>query len=100
VTSYAEHAQHMWEQRHGPYEDWPVYAACVDNPAPFYSSRHYERNGPARSAREAAAKRICGQCPVRAACLADALDRREPHGVWGGLNEDERAELLAQDAGR
>ena len=30
------------------------------------------------------AKTICADCPVRAACLAGALERREPWGVWGG----------------
>jgi len=30
------------------------------------------------------AKALCGDCPVRTACLAGALDRREPWGVWGG----------------
>ena len=30
------------------------------------------------------AKALCGQCPVRAACLAGALERAEPCGVWGG----------------
>ncbi|MCU1687299.1 MAG: WhiB family transcriptional regulator [Amycolatopsis sp.] len=30
------------------------------------------------------AKGFCGDCPVRAACLAGALARREPWGVWGG----------------
>ncbi|PXY32553.1 WhiB family transcriptional regulator [Prauserella muralis] len=30
------------------------------------------------------AKRLCGDCPVRAGCLAGALARREPWGVWGG----------------
>ena len=30
------------------------------------------------------AKGFCADCPVRAACLAGALARREPWGVWGG----------------
>ena len=30
------------------------------------------------------AKALCGDCPVRSACLAGALDRGEPWGVWGG----------------
>jgi WhiB family redox-sensing transcriptional regulator len=30
------------------------------------------------------AKALCGTCPLRAACLAGALERREPWGVWGG----------------
>ncbi len=31
-----------------------------------------------------AAKSLCGPCPLRVACLAGALERREPWGVWGG----------------
>jgi WhiB family redox-sensing transcriptional regulator len=31
-----------------------------------------------------AAKSLCRQCPARQACLAGALGRREPWGVWGG----------------
>jgi WhiB family redox-sensing transcriptional regulator len=30
------------------------------------------------------AKQLCADCPVRAECLAGALTRREPWGVWGG----------------
>ena len=30
------------------------------------------------------AKSYCLDCPVRQACLAGALARREPWGVWGG----------------
>ena len=30
------------------------------------------------------AKALCGPCPLKASCLAGALERREPWGVWGG----------------
>jgi WhiB family redox-sensing transcriptional regulator len=30
------------------------------------------------------AKSLCGDCPAATACLAGALERREPWGVWGG----------------
>jgi WhiB family transcriptional regulator, redox-sensing transcriptional regulator len=30
------------------------------------------------------AKSLCIDCPLRATCLAEALERREPWGVWGG----------------
>ena len=31
-----------------------------------------------------AAKRACRRCPVQEACLAQAIARAEPWGVWGG----------------
>ena len=30
------------------------------------------------------AKQLCSPCPIAAACLAGALERGEPWGVWGG----------------
>jgi len=35
-------------------------------------------------ARLEAAKALCRECPVRSGCLAGALTRGEPWGVWGG----------------
>jgi WhiB family redox-sensing transcriptional regulator len=32
----------------------------------------------------ARAKAMCGLCPLQAECLAGALEREEPWGVWGG----------------
>lgn len=40
------------------------------------------------------AKQVCGPCPLRAACLAEALDNRIEFGVWGGMTERERRALL------
>lgn len=40
------------------------------------------------------AKQICTPCPLRAACLAEALDNRIEFGVWGGMTERERRALL------
>ena len=30
------------------------------------------------------AKSLCGDCPLRVECLAGAVERQEPWGVWGG----------------
>ena len=30
------------------------------------------------------AKSLCQECPLQTACLAGALEREEPWGVWGG----------------
>ena len=32
----------------------------------------------------ARAKAMCGLCPLKESCLAGALEREEPWGVWGG----------------
>ncbi|MEJ7705732.1 MAG: WhiB family transcriptional regulator [Geodermatophilaceae bacterium] len=38
------------------------------------------------------ATRICGSCPVRLDCLAEALDNRMEFGIWGGMTERQRRE--------
>jgi WhiB family redox-sensing transcriptional regulator len=40
------------------------------------------------------AKTFCALCPVQSHCLRHALTHREDYGVWGGLDEHERAALL------
>lgn len=40
---------------------------------------------------------VCKECPVIAACLADALDNRVQFGVWGGMTERERRALLRRN---
>jgi WhiB family redox-sensing transcriptional regulator len=53
----------------------PTALACSAHPDLFFAEL------PGDVAR---AKALCRDCPVRAACLTDALDRGEPCGVWGG----------------
>ena len=43
------------------------------------------------------AKRVCAQCPVKNPCLREAIDRREQHGIWGGLTTRERARLIRRE---
>lgn len=45
------------------------------------------------------AKTICACCPLRTACLAGALERSEPWGVWGG-EIVENGVILAYKRGR
>ena len=45
------------------------------------------------------AKALCAGCPVRRACLSDALERAEPWGVWGGEIFD-RGMMLARKRSR
>lgn len=65
--------------------DWTTRAAChgTDPDALFVQGAAQNR-----------AKAVCFGCPVRAECLADALDNRVEFGVWGGLTERERRALL------
>lgn len=74
---------------------WQLRAACRGpRSTVFFPPTSGERRDE-REARETKAKRICAECAVRSECREYALAIREPHGVWGGLNEHERAALLA-----
>lgn len=35
-------------------------------------------------------------CGVKDDCLSYSLQIREQHGIWGGLNENERKAMLAE----
>jgi WhiB family redox-sensing transcriptional regulator len=74
-------------------EAWQARAACRGpQAAVFFPPTHAERKED-KAEREARAKEICASCTVRGACLEYAIRIREPHGIWGGLNEVERKQL-------
>ncbi|MQA79469.1 MAG: WhiB family transcriptional regulator [Streptosporangiales bacterium] len=68
-------------------ESWAGSAACKGGDPDKLFVRGAEQNH---------AKRICRHCPVRAECLAYALDYEMEYGVWGGMTERERRSLLRQ----
>ncbi len=74
----------------GNIPEWHERALCAQtDPEAFFP----EKGGSTREA-----KRICTRCEVRVDCLADALDRDERFGVWGGLTERERRKLKRRAA--
>ena len=80
------------------HEGWQEHAACRgEDPTFFFAPNYFERRDE-KDAREAIAKAVCQRCPVRDDCLRYALDIREPHGIWGGLNEWERRQILRHRA--
>ncbi|MDA8312343.1 MAG: WhiB family transcriptional regulator [Actinomycetota bacterium] len=80
-------------------EAWQAKAACRGpQSTAFFPPEHAERKDE-RLEREARAKEICAGCIVREECLDYAIRIRELHGIWGGLNEMERKQLLEPRAG-
>lgn len=77
---------------------WQVKAACRGPRADlFFPPNHFEKKVE-KEARERQAKSICATCSVSTQCLDYAIRIREPHGVWGGLNEAERRSMLSEEA--
>lgn len=73
---------------------WQLEAACRGVDATLFFAPNYFERREEKDGREAKAKVICARCPVRDPCLEYALRTRDPHGIWGGLNELERRRLL------
>ena len=73
--------------------DWQSRAACRDTVTTVFFHPEFER-GSTRAARAAAAKAICGPCPVLRQCREYALSARENYGTWGGLDELERKAMI------
>lgn len=75
-------------------ETWQLRAACRGPAARFFFPPTRTERKDEKAEREERAKSICAECSVRSDCLEYALRIREPHGIWGGLTEIERRELL------
>jgi WhiB family redox-sensing transcriptional regulator len=77
---------------------WQFRGACRGADTTLFFAPNYFEKRHQKEGREAKAKAICARCEVRVQCREYALRIREPHGVWGGLNEFERRVLLRERA--
>ncbi len=73
---------------------WQMQGACRGPQAALFFPPPKPERRAAKQRREQIAKAICSECEVRTDCLDYALDIRELHGIWGGMNELERRTLL------
>lgn len=67
---------------------WREHALCRGcDPALFFPER-----GNSQGVEQA--KAVCGDCPVKAECLTDALANKETAGIRGGLSSLERRSFV------
>jgi WhiB family transcriptional regulator, redox-sensing transcriptional regulator len=70
--------------------DWQLLGRCRDRSGTQFFHPDDDLGRISRRLREAAAKRVCGSCPVRRECATHALTVGEEYGVWGGFSENDR----------
>src|SRR5690606_2668884 len=85
MTTTADHAPDIiWDTLQPSTDgdvDWTQAICAQTDPEAFF---------PDKGGSTADAKRVCGTCPIRRACLEYALTHDERFGIWGGLSERER----------
>ncbi|MFQ5948450.1 MAG: WhiB family transcriptional regulator, partial [Acidimicrobiia bacterium] len=77
---------------------WQLQALCRGNHSYLFFPPSTVERKEERERREQKAKAICAVCPVKPECLEFAVQIREPYGIWGGLTENERRQLIARRA--
>ena len=83
------------------YRDRPIEACSTRDPDLLYDADETARRHPDHWLVQEA-KQVCGSCYFRSQCLEGAIERKEKHGIWGGMTTLERQALdrRARRAGR
>lgn len=74
--------------------EWQFQGLCRTQSPELFFHPDGER-GAARRTRESFAMALCQECPVLQQCREHALAFPEPYGVWGGMTEAEREEIVS-----
>ena len=81
-------------------EAWQARAACRGpQAAVFFPPTHAERKEDKIDRENAGQGDLRAPASSSSDCLEYAIRIREPHGIWGGLNENERKQVLQRRAG-
>ncbi|RKS77589.1 transcription factor WhiB [Motilibacter peucedani] len=90
----------LWELGQDAASAWLALAKALEvsgpTPCEAADARLWFPEGNGQRLASQAAREACGGCLARAECLAFALAADERHGIWGGLDVDERRELRRQ----
>ncbi len=81
-----------------PDRSWQTTGLCRGNHSYLFFPPSTVERKDERERREAKAKAICAVCPVKVQCLEFAMKIKEPYGIWGGLTEADRRQVLAREA--
>jgi WhiB family redox-sensing transcriptional regulator len=85
VSTYLKPIHSNWE--------WQEEGVCRS----FETNTFFLENslrGKKKSQKEKIAVSICNTCPVKMQCLEHALNTPEIYGVWGGMTEEQRHQIL------
>ncbi len=77
---------------------WQIKGLCRGNHSYLFFPPSTVERKEERERREIKARAICSVCPVDSDCLEFSLTIKEPYGIWGGLTETERRQVLAHRA--
>lgn len=77
---------------------WQMKGLCRGNHSYLFFPPSTVERKEERERREIKAKAICSVCPVNEDCLEFAVEIKEPYGIWGGLTETERRQVMSRRA--
>ncbi len=72
-----------------PWPQWRTYGAC--RTSDLEPDAWFPITGDEPEAQ--AARALCAICPVRMLCLYDSMRWPHTHGIWGGFDETQRADM-------
>lgn len=74
-----------------PSRRWRDDASCRNMATRYFDPWDSDDKAPEPAA---TAAQLCATCPVRRACLIEAIANAEPYGTWGGLTLKQRKKLI------